>query len=167
MNFIGNALKYGDDIDTDVIVPGRYLNTSDPKIIAVHCMEGIDPNFSKKVKAGDILLAGKNFGCGSSREHAVIAIKGSKIDVIVAHSFARIFYRNAINNGLFVLECPKAVEESHGGDKLEINVEEGVIVNHTTSKKYFFQPLPSFVRNLVISGGLLEYVFEQSKKLNN
>ena len=132
----GKVLKYKDNVDTDVIIPARYLNTSDPKELAAHCMEDIDKEFVKRVKSGDIMVAGKNFGCGSSREHAPIAIKESGISCIIAETFARIFYRNSINIGLPILECPQAAREIEDGDKVTVDIKSGEIVNVTKGKKY-------------------------------
>ncbi|MBQ8322181.1 MAG: 3-isopropylmalate dehydratase small subunit, partial [Clostridia bacterium] len=132
MKFNGNAIKYGDNVDTDVIIPARYLNTIDKKELASHCMEDIDKEFVKKVKVGDIMVAGSNFGCGSSREHAPIAIKESGISLVIAKSFARIFYRNSINIGLAIVECPEASENIKEGDKIETDLDDGVIYNLTT-----------------------------------
>ena len=136
MKAIGKVFKYGDNVDTDVIIPARYLNTSDPKELASHCMEDIDLEFSKKVKVGDIIVANKNFGCGSSREHAPIAIKESGVSCVIASTFARIFYRNAINIGLPILECDEAVKNIEAGDELEVNFDNGVIKNLTKNEKY-------------------------------
>jgi len=136
MNYIGDVIKYGDNVDTDVIIPARYLNTSDHAELAKHCMEDLDKTFVSRVKKGDIMVGGFNFGCGSSREHAPIAIKASGISCVVAKSFARIFYRNAINIGLPIVECPECVDETNEGDRLEIDLEKGEIINHTSGKKY-------------------------------
>jgi len=154
----GKVLKYKDNVDTDVIIPARYLNTSDPKELAAHCMEDIDKEFVKRVKSGDIMVAGKNFGCGSSREHAPIAIKESGISCIIAETFARIFYRNSINIGLPILECPQAAREIEDGDKVTVDIKSGEIVNVTKGKKYQAQPFPPFMMELMEVGGLINYV---------
>lgn len=158
MKFIGNAIKYGDNVDTDVIIPARYLNTIDKKELASHCMEDIDKDFVKKVKAGDIMIAGFNFGCGSSREHAPIAIKESGISLVIARSFARIFYRNSINIGLAILECDEAVDGISEGDEVEADLDNGIIYNKTTSKSYKTQPFPSFIQKIITNGGLVESI---------
>ena len=142
MKATGRVFKYGDNVDTDVIIPARYLNTSDPKELALHCMEDIDLNFSKEVQKGDIIVANKNFGCGSSREHAPIAIKESGVSCVIASTFARIFYRNAINIGLPILECDQAVKSIEAGDKLEVNFDTGVITNLTKNEKYQGEAFP-------------------------
>jgi len=154
----GKVLKYKDNVDTDVIIPARYLNTSDPKELAAHCMEDIDKEFVKRVKSGDVMVAGKNFGCGSSREHAPIAIKESGISCIIAETFARIFYRNSINIGLPILECPQAAKEIEDGDEVSVNIKSGEIVNLTSGKKYQAQPFPPFMMELMEVGGLINYV---------
>ncbi len=158
MNFNGKAIKYGDNVDTDVIIPARYLNTSDKKELASHCMEDIDKDFTKKVAVGDIMVAGSNFGCGSSREHAPIAIKESGISLVIAKSFARIFYRNSINIGLAILECDEAVENISEGDKVEADLDNGVIYNRTTSKEFKTKPFPEFVQKIISCGGLVEAI---------
>jgi len=150
--------KYGDDVDTDVIIPARYLTTSDPAELAVHCMEDLDAGFAKGVKPGDVMVAGKNFGCGSSREHAPIAIKAAGISCIVAHSFARIFYRNSINIGLPILECPAAAAEAQAGDTLEVDLETGTIHNRTKGTSHKAAPFPPFMRSIMDAGGLIGYV---------
>ncbi len=155
MIFNGKSIKYGDNVDTDVIIPARYLNTSDHKELASHCMEDIDKDFTKKVCAGDIMVAGYNFGCGSSREHAPIAIKASGISVVIARSFARIFYRNAINIGLAIVECPEAVDGIADGDLVEANLDEGLIINKTTGKTFKTQPFPAFIQRIIENGGLV------------
>lgn len=154
----GKAHKFGDNIDTDVIIPARYLVTTDPQELAKHCMEPIAPDFPQKVKLGDIIVAGENFGCGSSREHAPLAIKGAGISCVIAKTFARIFYRNAFNIGLPVLECPEAVDEINDGDELEISIEAGTIKNLTTGKTYQATPIPPFMRDILSAGGLINYV---------
>lgn len=148
----GTAIKYGDNVDTDVIIPARYLNTSDPKELAAHCMEDIDKDFAKKIKPGDIIVADNNFGCGSSREHAPIAIKYSGISCVVAKSFARIFYRNAINTGLPIIETDAVIEN---GDELEIDLSEGKITNLTKGVTDTFPPFPDFLQGIIDAGGLL------------
>ena len=154
----GRTWRFGDDIDTDVIIPARYLNTSDPKELAAHCMEDADPEFARQVRPGDIVVAGNNFGCGSSREHAPLAIKAAGISCVVAATFARIFYRNALNIGLPILECPAAAGEIKAGEELEINLEEGKIINTTTGKVYQAAPFPKFMRELIAAAGLIPYV---------
>lgn len=156
----GTVHKYGDNVDTDVIIPARHLNVSIPEELAKNCMEDIDPNFVKKVKKGDIMVGGKNFGCGSSREHAPIAIKYSGISLVIAESFARIFYRNAINTGLAILECPKAVIDASAGDTIEADLEKGIIKNITKGTTYETQPFPPFIQKIVDAGGLLNYLKE-------
>jgi 3-isopropylmalate/(R)-2-methylmalate dehydratase small subunit len=153
----GRAFKFGDDINTDEIIPARYLNTSDPKELAKHVMEDADPEFPKKVQKGDIIVAGKNFGCGSSREHAPIAIKAAGVSAVIAKSFARIFYRNAINIGLPIFESPEAVEGIEEGDVVEINPETGVIRNITKGTEYKATPIPPDIRKIMEAGGLMEY----------
>jgi len=148
-------------VDTDAIIPARYLNTSDPKILAAHCMEDADAEFSKKVNKGDIIVAGKNFGCGSSREHAPIAIKNAGVSCVIAQSFARIFYRNAFNMGLPILECPEASAAVETGDELEVDLDKGLIVNQSRGKTYQAQPVPPFMQKLLQAGGLMPYVQEQ------
>ena len=156
MKFQGKTIKYGDNVDTDVIIPARYLNTIDKKELASHCMEDIDKDFTKKVQAGDIMVAGYNFGCGSSREHAPIAIKESGISLVIARSFARIFYRNSINIGLAILECAEAVDGISEGDIVEADLDGGVIYNKTTGKSFKTQPVPAFIQNIIKNGGLVE-----------
>ena len=151
----GKVFKYGDNIDTDVIIPARYLNTPDMKELASHCMEDIDTEFAKQVQEGDIIVANKNFGCGSSREHAPIAIKESGISCVIASTFARIFYRNAINIGLPILECEEAAEEISAGDEVSVDFDTGVITDITTGKTYKAQPFPEFIQNIIRKGGLL------------
>ncbi len=152
----GFAHKYGDNIDTDVIIPARYLNTANHKELASHCMEDIDKEFIQRVKASDIMVAGFNFGCGSSREHAPIAIKEAGISCVIAKTFARIFYRNAINIGLAILECPQASERIEDGDEVEIDFDTGVITNLTKNESYKAQPFPDFIKNIIHKGGLLK-----------
>lgn len=158
MNAHGTVHKYGDNVDTDVIIPARYLNTSSHKELAAHCMEDIDKDFVSRVKGGDIIVAEKNFGCGSSREHAPIAIKASGVSCVIASTFARIFYRNAINIGLPILECDAASKEIQAGDDVEVNFDTGVITDHTTGKIYQAQPFPPFIQNIIKAGGLLNSI---------
>ena len=148
--------KFKDNIDTDIIIAARYLNTSDPAILASHVMEDADKDFSKKISPGDIIVAGENFGCGSSREHAPIALKAAGISCVIAKSFARIFYRNSFNMGLLILECDKTYEISEG-DELEIDLDNGIIKNLTTKKEYKFSPMPPFMQELLQTGGLINY----------
>lgn len=155
MNAHGTVHKYGDNIDTDVIIPARYLNTSDHKELASHCMEDIDKEFVNKVKPGDIMVGKANFGCGSSREHAPIAIKASGISCVIASTFARIFYRNAINIGLAILECPEAAEKIQNGDEVDVNFDTGVITNVTRGETYQAHPFPEFIKNIISKNGLL------------
>lgn len=155
MKAIGNVHKYGDNIDTDVIIPARYLNSSDHRELASHCMEDIDSEFVNKVKIGDIMVGGENFGCGSSREHAPISIKASGISCVIASSFARIFYRNSINTGLAILECPAAANAIENGNKLEIDISTGKIVNLSKNEFYQAEPFPPFIMNIINCGGLL------------
>ena len=155
MNTKGKVFKYPDNVDTDVIIPARYLNTADANELAKHCMEDIDTEFVKNVKAGDIMVAGYNFGCGSSREHAPLVIKTCGTGCVIAKSFARIFYRNAINIGLAILECPEACDEINANDEVEVDFDTGVITNHTQNKTYQAQPFPPFIQNIIKNGGLL------------
>ncbi|MGN0822693.1 MAG: 3-isopropylmalate dehydratase small subunit [Candidatus Gallimonas sp.] len=152
----GTVHKYGNDVDTDVIIPARYLNTSSPEELAAHCMEDLDRDFVARVRTGDVIVAGDNFGCGSSREHAPIAIKASGVSLVIANTFARIFYRNAINIGLPILECPEAVSNISAGDVVSCELSTGVIVNETTGKRFQAQPFPEFIRNIIAAGGLLK-----------
>ena len=158
MKLTGKVWRYGDNIDTDVIIPARYLNTSDPQELAVHCMEDIDKTFVSGVKAGDIMVADNNFGCGSSREHAPVAIKASGITCVIAANFARIFYRNAINIGLPLLEVGEDVSKIKAGDTLSVDLETGEISNTTTGEKIQGQPLPGFIQDIARAGGLINYV---------
>ncbi len=158
MNATGTAIKYGDNIDTDVIIPARYLNTSDPKELASHCMEDIDKAFISRVQPGDIMVGGKNFGCGSSREHAPIAIKESGISCVIAATFARIFYRNAINIGLPIVECPEASEKIQAGDKISVDFDTGVITNVTRGETYRGEPFPAFIQGIIAEGGLMNAI---------
>jgi len=164
MRFEGTAHRYGRDVDTDVIIPARYLNTSDPAELAKHCMEDIDASFVAKVKPGDIIVADENFGCGSSREHAPIAIKASGVDVVIATSFARIFYRNAINTGLPIMESPEAARGIKDGDRVAVNADTGTITNLTTGEVYTAQPFPPFVKAIIERGGLIESVKDKVGK---
>ena len=154
----GRVFKYGDNVDTDVIIPARYLNSSDPKELATHCMEDIDKDFVNNVKAGDIMVANKNFGCGSSREHAPIAIKAAGVSCVIAETFARIFYRNAINVGLPILECKEASQKIENGDKVEIDFDTGKITNVTKGETYQAEPFPEFIQNIINKGGLLNSI---------
>lgn len=158
MKFNGKAIKYGDNVDTDVIIPARYLNTIDKKELASHCMEDIDRDFTKKVNQGDIMVAGFNFGCGSSREHAPIAIKESGISLVIAKSFARIFYRNSINIGLAILECEEAAEAIEEGNEVEVDLDRGIIFDKTAGKTYETKPFPEFIQNIITAGGLVEAI---------
>lgn len=158
MIYKGNVIKYGDNVDTDVIIPARYLNTSDHKELAAHCMEDLDKTFVTRVKSGDIITAGANFGCGSSREHAPIAIKASGVSMVIAKSFARIFYRNAINIGLAIVECPEAAAEISEGDTVEADMDNGVIRDLTTGREYKTQPFPGFIQKIIENGGLMQSV---------
>ena len=158
MKICSKVIKYGDHVDTDVIIPARHLASSDPKDLAAHCMEDIDETFVKRVKEGDIMVALKNFGCGSSREHAPIAIKASGISCVIAETFARIFYRNAINIGLPIIECPEAAREINEGDTVSVDFDEGLITDETTGKSYKAQPFPEFMQGLIDAGGLIGYI---------
>lgn len=158
MNFDGKVIKYADNVDTDVIIPARYLNTIDKKELASHCMEDLDPTFVKRVVPGDIIVAGYNFGCGSSREHAPMVIKESGVALVIAKSFARIFYRNSINIGLPIIECPEACDEISEGDVLSCDITKGVIVNKTTGKEYTTAPFPAFINSIIEAGGLIEAI---------
>ena len=151
----GHVFKYGDNVDTDVIIPARYLNTANAQELAKHCMEDIDTEYVKKVQPGDIMVAGWNFGCGSSREHAPLVIKTCGTGCVIAKSFARIFYRNAINIGMPILECEAAAEEIQAGDEVSIDFDTGIITNHTTGKTYQAEPFPEFIQNIIRKGGLL------------
>lgn len=155
MNAIGFVHKYPDNVDTDVIIPARYLNTPDAKELASHCMEDIDAGFTKRVKAGDIMVGGFNFGCGSSREHAPLAIKTAGISCVIAATFARIFYRNAINIGLPILECEPASRAIQAGDQVEVNFDTGIITNLTKNETYQAEPFPEFIQDIIKSGGLM------------
>lgn len=154
----GKVIKYGDNVDTDVIIPARYLNTSDEKELASHCMEDLDKGFSSKVKNGSVLVAGRNFGCGSSREHAPIAIKASGISCVIAETFARIFFRNSINIGLPIIECRKAAREIEEGDEVSVDLTSGIIKNITRGKTYRAVPFPDFMQEIIESRGLINYL---------
>ena len=158
MKFTGKAHLFGSDVDTDAIIPARYLNTSDPEELAKHAMEDADPEFVNKIQAGDVIVAGKNFGCGSSREHAPVAIKHAGVSVVVADSFARIFYRNSFNTGLPIIECPEAVEGIKEGDEVEVDMDTGQVTNLTTGQTYRAQPMPPFMQSLLEAGGLIPYI---------
>ena len=155
MNAKGTVHKYGDDVNTDVIIPARYLNTASHQELAAHCMEDIDQDFVKKVQPGDIVVALKNFGCGSSREHAPIALKASGVSCVIASTFARIFYRNSINIGLPILECPEAAQAIAAGDSVSVDFDSGVITDETTGQSFQAHPFPAFIKNIIASGGLL------------
>ncbi|HEY8891465.1 MAG TPA: 3-isopropylmalate dehydratase small subunit [Clostridium sp.] len=161
--FKGKAIKYGNNVDTDVIIPARYLNTSNAKELASHCMEDIDKDFILKVKDGDIMVAGKNFGCGSSREHAPLAIKTSGISCIIAENFARIFYRNSINIGLPILECTEAARDIEEGNDVSVDVARGVIINNTKGKTYTAIPFPLFMQDIISAEGLINYLKERTE----
>jgi 3-isopropylmalate/(R)-2-methylmalate dehydratase small subunit len=161
MRIQGKVIKYGDNIDTDVIIPARYLNSTDPVELASHCMEDLDAGFIKRVQKGDIMAAGKNFGCGSSREHAPIAIKASGISCVIAKTFARIFYRNAINIGLPIIECPEAAESVADGDRLDIDFDSGTITNLTSGDTYKWPPFPEFMQKIIAADGLVNFVKQQ------
>lgn len=154
----GKVIKYGDNVDTDVIIPARYLNTSEPSELAKHCMEDLDKDFISKVNPGDVMVAGKNFGCGSSREHAPIAIKASGVSCVIAETFARIFYRNAINIGLPILECPEASRDIQDGDEVKVDFNKGEVVNVTQNKVYKSTPFPKFMQEIIAQNGLIEYI---------
>lgn len=158
MKFEGTVIKYGDNVDTDVIIPARYLNTIDKKELASHCMEDLDTTFTSRVKVGDIMVAGENFGCGSSREHAPIAIKESGISLVIAKSFARIFYRNSINIGLAIVECSEAAEAIEEGHIVEADLDNGVLNDKTTGKSFKTAPFPQFIQTIIENGGLIESI---------
>ncbi len=149
--------KFGDDVNTDEIIPARYLNTADPKELALHCMEDADAGFTEKAKSGDVIVAGKNFGCGSSREHAPLALKGFGISCVIAESFARIFFRNCINTGLPIAECPEAARDAREGDEIEVDFKSGTIKNKTLKRTYQFPPFPDEIARIIESGGLMKY----------
>lgn len=159
----GNAFKYGDNVDTDVIIPARYLNTSDPDELAAHCMEDIDADFVKKVRPGDMIVAADNFGCGSSREHAPLAIKTAGVSCVIARTFARIFYRNAINIGLPILECPEAADAINAGSEIVVDTASGTITDVATGRTFQAQPFPDFMQNLIASGGLIAYARQRAR----
>lgn len=158
MKALGKTWKYGDNVDTDVIIPARYLNTPDAKELAKHCMEDIDTSFASKVQEGEIMIAGKNFGCGSSREHAPLAIKTCGIACVIAASFARIFYRNALNIALPILECPEAAEAIKAGDEVEVDFDTGKIIDKTSGATFEAEPFPPFMQDLIKAGGLASYM---------
>ena len=155
MHFKGHAHRYGRNVDTDVIIPARYLTTSDPAELAKHCLEDLDAAFSQRVRPGDIIVAEENFGCGSSREHAPIAIKAAGVDAVIAKSVARIFYRNSINTGLAIMECPEAVDAIKQGDVVDVDADAGIITNTTTGETFHAQPFPPFIREIIEAGGLI------------
>ncbi len=154
----GKVYKYQDNVDTDVIIPARYLNNTDPKELAKHCMEDIDADFASKVQPGDIIVAGANFGCGSSREHAPIAIRACGVSCVIAESFARIFYRNSLNIGFPILECPEAAKKINEGDQISVDFEKGLIKDETTGEQFEAVPFPAFIENIINCGGLMEYI---------
>ena len=158
MKACGRVFKYGDNVDTDVIIPARYLNSSDPKELATHCMEDIDKEFVNKISKGDLIVATKNFGCGSSREHAPIAIKAAGVSCVIAETFARIFYRNAINIGLPIIECPEAANSIAEGDEVEVDFDSGVITNKTKGEHYQGQAFPEFMQKIIAAEGLINYI---------
>lgn len=158
MKYTGNVIKYGDNVDTDVIIPARYLNSSDPKELAAHCMEDLDSTFASRVEPGTIIAAGLNFGCGSSREHAPIAIKASGVSLVIAKSFARIFYRNAINIGLAIVECPEAAQAIEEGHRVEADMDSGIIRDLTTGQEFSAEPFPEFVQRIIENGGLIQTI---------
>jgi len=160
----GKAWKFGADVDTDAIIPARYLNTSDPAELAKYCMEDADPNFCKKVKPGDVIVADKNFGCGSSREHAPIAIKAAGVGCVIAKSYARIFYRNAFNIGLLIFESPEAADGIQDGDEVSVDPGQGLIKNLTRGEEYRATPVPEFMQQIIAAGGLIESVSQRLKK---
>ena len=159
----GTVWKFGDDIDTDIILPGRYLIYTDEEKLSQHCMEGLDDKFNEKCKKGDFIVAGKNFGCGSSREHAPIALKGVGVAAVIAESFARIFYRNAINIGLPIIECPEAAQGIEAGDEVEVDFDSGMIYNRTKGTEFKGQPFPEFMQKLIAAGGLVNYTNSKKK----
>jgi len=163
----GKVWKYGDNVDTDAIIAARYLNTSDEDELAAHCMEDLDATFASKVQPGDIIVAGSNFGCGSSREHAPVAIKAAGVQCVVAESFARIFFRNAINIGLPILECPEAARSAQSGHQLEIDLAEGLIRNLTLDEAYRASPYPPFMLDIIHAGGLINYTRERLQEISH
>ncbi|EOS24194.1 3-isopropylmalate dehydratase small subunit [Lachnospiraceae bacterium 3-1] len=162
----GTVFKYGDNVDTDVIIPARYLNSSDPKELASHCMEDIDKDFVNRVKTGDLIVADKNFGCGSSREHAPIAIKAAGVSCVIAETFARIFYRNAINIGLPIIECPEAAEGIEDGDEVEVDFDSGIITNKTKGTTFQGQAFPEFMQKIIKAEGLINYINQKDSADN-
>ncbi len=164
MKASGTVFKYGDNVDTDVIIPARYLNSSDPKELAQHCMEDIDKEFVHKVKAGDLIVADKNFGCGSSREHAPIAIKAAGVSCVIAETFARIFYRNAINIGLPIIECKEASKGIADGDEVEVDFDSGIITNKTKGTTFQGQAFPEFMQKIIRAEGLVNYINQKQKE---
>ena len=160
----GSVFKYGDNVDTDVIIPARYLNSSDPKELAAHCMEDIDKEFVNQVKSGDLIVADKNFGCGSSREHAPLAIKAAGVSCVIAQTFARIFYRNAINIGLPIIECPEASRGIEDGDQVEVDFDSGMIYNRTKGTQFKGQAFPEFMQKIIAAEGLVNYINSQHQK---
>jgi len=160
---MGKAWKFGHDIDTDVIIPARYLNRSEPEHLAAHCMEDADVTFAQNVQDGDIIVGGKNFGCGSSREHAPIAIKAAKVKAVIAESYGRIFYRNALNIGMPILECPEAVNGIENGDQVEVDLDSGIIKNLTKGTTFQARPFPKFMQDLIKAGGLISYIKENKQ----
>jgi len=164
MKFKGDVFVFGDDLDTDAIIPARYLNTTDPAELAAHCLEDADPTFAGRVKPGDVIVAGKNFGCGSSREHAPVAIKASGVPCVVAKSFARIFYRNAFNTGLILIEGEEAAGGFASGDRIEVDVAGGRIRNLTRGEEFTFEPIPPFMLELVTDGGLIPHLLKKKAK---
>lgn len=166
MKFKGTAFRYGRDVDTDVIIPARYLNTSDPAELAKHCLEDLDPTFVNRVKKGDIIVADENFGCGSSREHAPVAIKAAGVSVVIAKSFARIFYRNAINIGLPIMECPEAADAISDGDVVYVDADTGVVRDGTTGATFQAQPFPPFIQEIINEGGLVARTKRQMAEKN-
>jgi len=167
MKLQGKTWKFGADVDTDAIIPARYLNTSDPAELAAHCMEDADPTFAGRVRPGEIIVAGKNFGCGSSREHAPIAIKAAGVACVVAASFARIFYRNAFNIGLPIFESPEAAEKIQPGDEISVDADTGVIYNLTRGEEYRAAPVPPFMQEIIAAGGLINYVSRRLTREKN
>jgi 3-isopropylmalate/(R)-2-methylmalate dehydratase small subunit len=163
MKVSGRVFKFGDNIDTDVIIPARHLTSADPEHLKEHCMEDIDITFKDRVKPGDIIVAGKNFGCGSSREHAPIAIKASGVSLVIANDFARIFYRNSINVGLPILECPEAISKISDGDEVEADFDTGIITDKTTGECFQANAFPEFIKNIMASGGLVGYTESELK----
>lgn len=161
---MSKALCFDNDINTDYIVPGEFLDTSDPEVLAKICMEGYEPGYSRKIEIGDVMVAGENFGCGSSREHAPISIKAAGVQCVIARSFARIFFRNAINIGLPAIESPEAVEGIREGDSVQVSIERGEIINHTTNKTYRFRPLPTFMMKIIQDGGMVENIKKKRKE---